>query len=72
MRLKALQVLEDGPEGRVQVTLADADGNQATYQYSGILSSRVLSNNAGYLDVSLRINKPDVVSPNSSSSRFTP
>lgn len=72
MRLTALQVLQDGPDGRVQLTVGDEQGNQATYVYAGSVSSTVTSHNSGYLEVSLNVHgrTPEILAANSSKSRF--
>jgi hypothetical protein len=73
MHLTGLKVLQDGSDGQVQVTVADDNGSEATYQYSGEVWSSVNTSSKGRLEVVLTVYtlKVDGVSANSASSRFT-
>ena len=72
MRLTGLNVVADGPDGRVQVTVADSAGNQATYQYNGRVYSSVSASNDGGLTVYLSVNnsRTETLAQNSRQSLF--
>lgn len=72
MRLAGLKVLQDGADGRVEVTVGDEQGNQATFIYAGSVSSTVTSHSSGYLAVNLNVHArvPEALAANSSKNRF--
>lgn len=72
MKLSAIQVLEDGDNGRVQVTLGNDGGDQTTYQFSGKVSVKFSSHSNGLMVASVCVDmlKPDTIAGNLPKSRF--
>lgn len=70
--LAGLVVMQDGPDGRVQVTLNDEAGKPVTFLYAGEVWTRVSTTSAGLLNVQVSVTptKQETVSQNARQSLF--
>ena len=53
MKVTGFQVLDNGD--KVQVNVADDNGNQVTYQYNGAIHTSISSSNRGDLTIYLHV-----------------
>lgn len=70
--LAGLAILQDGPDGRVQVTLNDEAGKPVTYQYGGEVWTHVDTTSTGQLKVNVTVipGKQETVAQNARQSLF--